>query len=552
MQLSFPSIPIDPAAAATPGALPAVETDPKAAANPQAISPLGFAQLMAAFVPPPSQPPATANLEAAAADETTGSAAGLAGEGARAWIGATTADFLTGPTGVVASSSLSGASPLVSAAPSETGRPRRPLRDQSEEQAITMMSLAQLGALPLAPVEAATVEGTAEAPEAVLPGKPNAGFTGMEKSPTSRFVATTRAGSTDCPGFKTSLEAPSDLAEPASLPAETEPDPTAPGGERSAAANRGADSTPASSPLVARDVAPPSGGSRAALSIDPQTGKSLVRPTPIGEIPLQVVESVGAESATQSTTEKFAANLLRNASRETRSLMSAAKSFVESKEQQDAQPKPIIGIPVAERAATMPVGSTHAPQTGSETSTVATPALVSDVQRQADPLPPQVALASTAHRAVEAVLSVADRFAAREQHSVSLQFTVGGSDLNVRVELRGGEVHTTFRTDSPELRSALSHEWQAVSSQNQSDRSVRIANPVFTGSDQPGTSFSSSGDGAPKQQHHDGRTPADFAAQSFASLSRAGTTTTAAMTASSTAPSTLSVGTNSVHLHTLA
>jgi hypothetical protein len=91
----------------------------------------------------------------------------------------------------------------------------------------------------------------------------------------------------------------------------------------------------------------------------------------------------------------------------------------------------------------------------------------------------------TAHDAVAVVLQAAELLSLREQKSVSLQFSVGGADLSVRVELHANEVRATFRTDSPELRDALSREWQAVASTpTNSDRPFRMAPAVFTASDQ--------------------------------------------------------------------
>jgi hypothetical protein len=98
---------------------------------------------------------------------------------------------------------------------------------------------------------------------------------------------------------------------------------------------------------------------------------------------------------------------------------------------------------------------------------------------------------------VEAAMSAADRLAGSEQRSVNLQFSVGNADLSVRVELRDGTMHATFRTDSAELRSALAHEWQSVNS-NPGDRSVRLAEPVFTSSNP--SHLASSGENASQQR----------------------------------------------------
>jgi hypothetical protein len=56
-----------------------------------------------------------------------------------------------------------------------------------------------------------------------------------------------------------------------------------------------------------------------------------------------------------------------------------------------------------------------------------------------------------------------------------------GAQLSVRLEYRGGVVHTTFRTDSADLRDTLSREWQsAMPSVVTGERSVRLAEPTFT------------------------------------------------------------------------
>jgi hypothetical protein len=102
-----------------------------------------------------------------------------------------------------------------------------------------------------------------------------------------------------------------------------------------------------------------------------------------------------------------------------------------------------------------------------------------------------------AERAVATVSNLVDtQFTASMQKSGSVQLRLkfGSEDLSVRVELRGGAVHTDFRTDSPELRAALNREWQAVA--NQSSHSLRaFVDPVFSPT-------SSSGDDAYAPRQH--------------------------------------------------
>jgi hypothetical protein len=201
---------------------------------------------------------------------------------------------------------------------------------------------------------------------------------------------------------------------------------------------------------------------------------------------------------------------------------------------------PRIGIGVATEVSTMPSGSTL----DHSVSHVAPAATVAASETRSDsPLPQMVALPSTAHRAVEAVLSATERFAARDQHSVNLQFSVGGSDLNVRVELRGNEVHTTFRTDSADLRNALASEWRAVAQSSNEDRPVRLATPVFTASSNAGN-FSS--DDSRRQSAADREQQPSWT--SFLGRQEEPTTQASMPTASASR----TVALNSRHLHTLA
>lgn len=89
---------------------------------------------------------------------------------------------------------------------------------------------------------------------------------------------------------------------------------------------------------------------------------------------------------------------------------------------------------------------------------------------------------AAAHRAVDAVLATTERFTPSTQSVANLKLAVGDSELAVRVEVRGGEIHATFRTDSPELRAALSHEWRSAAMQP-AEQPLRLAAPVFASSE---------------------------------------------------------------------
>ncbi|MBI5424854.1 MAG: hypothetical protein HZA32_12300 [Opitutae bacterium] len=143
------------------------------------------------------------------------------------------------------------------------------------------------------------------------------------------------------------------------------------------------------------------------------------------------------------------------------------------------------------------------------------PAIVSVVPAQTQvvaagsPEPmPQLVAASFAKRAVETVTNVVDAQAASKLQpvpSVQLKFKFGTEDLAVRVELRNGTVRTEFRTDSPELRAAISNEWKAVAAQPES--ALRFLEPVVSPTSSPQT-----GTGSFAQQQHQ-QSPGQSAAQ---------------------------------------
>ncbi|MEO6875337.1 MAG: hypothetical protein ABI222_11020 [Opitutaceae bacterium] len=138
-------------------------------------------------------------------------------------------------------------------------------------------------------------------------------------------------------------------------------------------------------------------------------------------------------------------------------------------------------------------------------------------------------LSLLAHRAVDAVMTATDRLDIGTRSTVRLQFSVGDASLSVHVELRAGEIHATFRTDSSDLRTALASEWQTMS--GESGRAVRLANPVFAPAttNEHATGF---GDGAAQQ-----RNPGDQAsAEKFSTAGFAPASVRAATSAEPAAP----------------
>ncbi|MDP1579823.1 MAG: hypothetical protein Q8M02_06060 [Candidatus Didemnitutus sp.] len=119
-----------------------------------------------------------------------------------------------------------------------------------------------------------------------------------------------------------------------------------------------------------------------------------------------------------------------------------------------------------------------------------------------------------AQRAVQTVTTVVEAQAASRMQpvpSVQLQFKFGEEDLHVRVTLRDGEVRTEFRTDSPELRAALTHEMRAVA--GRPDSTLRFAEPFVATANSSGNNAGnghSFSQGQSSSQHHRFRAQPDF------------------------------------------
>jgi hypothetical protein len=160
-------------------------------------------------------------------------------------------------------------------------------------------------------------------------------------------------------------------------------------------------------------------------------------------------------------------------------------------------------------------------------------------------------LDQVAHRAVESALAVAEQLAPGEQRFVRLQFTVGGEDLAVRVELRGDKVHTTFRTDSPELCTALAREWQAVSAVQSGERTQRLADPVFASSSS-GFGQSLSSDSGATPQRDQGSRYSYAASEELSGIRRTFRSQPTVPVVPALSPTLSSQGSTSRRLHTFA
>ncbi|MBK9990521.1 MAG: hypothetical protein IPP19_07270 [Verrucomicrobia bacterium] len=133
-----------------------------------------------------------------------------------------------------------------------------------------------------------------------------------------------------------------------------------------------------------------------------------------------------------------------------------------------------------------------------------------------------------APRLVEEIRAIADRISVIDRNSVEVRFDFNDSErLSVRVEYRDGTVHTTFRTDSSQLRDVISTEWQAQAAASE-QRSYRVADPVFNSPNAKQQEFSSLGDGSGRQRSYD-QSAQSGGAPSFGNTGRStGATTTVA------------------------
>ncbi len=155
-------------------------------------------------------------------------------------------------------------------------------------------------------------------------------------------------------------------------------------------------------------------------------------------------------------------------------------------------------------------------------------------------------LAAHAPRLVQEIRAIADRISVIDRNSVEVRFDFNDTDrLSVRVEYRDGTVHTTFKTDSSQLRDVVAHEWQSQNSSSE-QRSYRMADPVFSPTAEDRQNSSAANDGSGRQRAFEQQ--AQHGAPRFAPSGRSAGSTTpvAASAARSARPET------SQHLHALA
>lgn len=180
--------------------------------------------------------------------------------------------------------------------------------------------------------------------------------------------------------------------------------------------------------------------------------------------------------------EKFAAAYQHYRDTASTEVSAAEKNSLVSENKYVRVSSPDVGIATAISEAPMPAlaPSAPVPSTPVERVTGLAHPVSFESLVQEDAGAPTAEIAQAARRSVESAVAVAEHYGSGDKRAVTLQFSVSGVDLGVRVEVRANGVHTTFKTDSPELRAALAQEWQAIAGTQFADRSVRMADPVFT------------------------------------------------------------------------
>lgn len=184
--------------------------------------------------------------------------------------------------------------------------------------------------------------------------------------------------------------------------------------------------------------------------------------------------------------EKFAGKFRRPQHADEHAVSATEKNFLNAVDEDVTESEESAGIGVAKSEATMPAffATRHIAPERFESAAHSWISDTAPLQPAAETAatPESAAAASLARKAVDTIQNVIETQHIRTDHMgvVSLNFKFGAEDLAVRVQLRNGEVHTQFRTDSADIRSALSDEWHALVVGQGGDSAHRLIEPVFS------------------------------------------------------------------------
>jgi hypothetical protein len=175
---------------------------------------------------------------------------------------------------------------------------------------------------------------------------------------------------------------------------------------------------------------------------------------------------------------------------------------------------PSVGIGVAQERDDMPAAPSNHPKSAAPIPSLGQVPEMAGRTSAAVVMGDAPAPAATLRETMVAIVNAVEALEHRAESApkaVDMQFRVGAEKLALRVELRDDTVVTTFRTDSSEMRSALSHEWRTVTG-TVAGGELRIADPVFVANPTGGGegAFGSLGQGAPHERDRPAPEPARF------------------------------------------
>jgi hypothetical protein len=326
--------------------------------------------------------------------------------------------------------------------PQQQGNSTKPTKAQEEAAAALSASLlatVQQHLAPTVPADLVPAGGSAAA-EAAAAGKVQASAAATFATPASAILTAA-----------TPLVAPGEAAAKAGAPAAKTPPPSPP----TAASVPEVPASAASAVPVTAATLPGSG----ALPLTGQTAQAA---------------AIGGE--------KIAATSVKPAATAAAPTQAAAKKFLSNGDKQVTDSSESVGTPVAKVTSAMP--TLNNPE---RNSTAQVPFQVASVAApttgaSSTQAPAQAEVTGSAKGAVEAAMTAAEMLTSgAAQNSMNMQFSMGGADLNLRVEMRNGEVQATFTTNSAQLRSDLAHVWQTTAAGN-SQSSLHQIQPVFTAS----------------------------------------------------------------------
>jgi hypothetical protein len=246
----------------------------------------------------------------------------------------------------------------------------------------------------------------------------------------------------------------------------------------------------------------------------------------------------GAEKIAGSAANTGSSAATAGKSQDKKILTADSKSVTESIEP--------VGIGVAKVAPVMPTAAPAERPTAAMVAPVPILAGSSTSSQAAATTPGPVSQQGVAQSAVDAAITAAESLSTGSQQAVNMQFSVGNADLSLRVELKNGEIHTTFRTDSADLRLDLQHEWQSANPGSGSG-TVKLAEPIFTSSG----NAASSAAGENAQQQRGGQARQDGSPSASGSSGFGSRATVSAVQTESAPRSPVSHST-SIHLQAFA